>query len=223
MWKFGLFLAAAVVAAPLTASAQTTALPYGISVSVTATAHTSDVVETFEVGIPLTARGEVADAQAALAKLRTALGANASVEDLGYSTNLKTAATEEHASIAVAPSRYAAAVKAAKSANAVPTEHPVTIAARDPEALEREALASATKLARARAETIAAADGRHIGKLLNVTPSAGEIGRDIAGSAMSGLVGPLNAMIASRLGQSASTSVEASAAAGGLYTFELLP
>lgn len=81
-----------------------------------------------------------------------------------------------------------------------------------PEAASRAALAAAVQNARLKAETIAEADHRHIGKLINVEPAPSEY--------ISGLVAQLRQFSPlAAFGVSQSPQVSATA----IFTFELLP
>jgi uncharacterized protein len=86
---------------------------------------------------------------------------------------------------------------------------------RDPAAAKDAAYRAAFTDARNRAETIAAADGRHVGKLLNVTPALG----DYFGSMMSSL-----ASFAAMLGRGSVLPGQIpEVTQSATFTFELLP
>jgi uncharacterized protein YggE len=221
-------LAAAVL--PLPSPAQTATLPSGVSVTASATAYTTDVLASFAATVALRADAAAkssadaaAQARAAFGRIATAEGASARVTDMGLSVDLQSGKLLENVQIAVRPEDANHAIAAAKSAGAAASAStPVDIIARDPQALQTEALANATKLARTRAEAVAAADGRHVGRLLDVTPSPAEIAKDVAASA-TGALGPLMAAIQARTGAAGAKTAGASATAEAVFTFELLP
>ncbi|MDQ2680487.1 MAG: hypothetical protein M3Y21_05620 [Candidatus Eremiobacteraeota bacterium] len=84
-----------------------------------------------------------------------------------------------------------------------------TSAPADPEAASQAALAAAVRVARKRAEAIAQADGRKVGRLLNVEPSAIDL--------LEGVADKINPLAA--LNMQSGPEVKAF----GIFTFELLP
>ncbi len=81
----------------------------------------------------------------------------------------------------------------------------------DPDSVARAALADATRKARLKAEAIAEADGRHVGKLLNVQPGVADI--------YSGITDKLAAMNPFASASSSGATVTESA----IFTFALEP
>ena len=90
----------------------------------------------------------------------------------------------------------------------------LSVIARDPDGLRAQAFAKATKSARVLAEAAAQGDGRHVGRLLNISPSPLAMLGDLTASL--GNV-PQVAML---LNGGGSTNF-ASAMVSGYYTFEL--
>lgn len=223
-------VALATAALPLSSFAQTTTLPSGISVIGSATAYTTDVLAEFTVWVPIQANlaqqssaDALAQARAAFARIATAEGSVARVTDMGLSANIGTGQVLENVRIAVPPEDCKGAIAAAKAAGVTTsTSTAVTIVARDPAALQAQALANATKSARAQAVAIATADRRHVGALLDVTPSAAQVARDVAASA-TGALGSLVAALQAHSGAPGTLVVGVSASDEAVFTFELLP
>jgi hypothetical protein len=184
--------------------------PIGVTVYATATATTTDVNGTFTAN--KTAK-TAAQAATVLAAAKAAAGAAATVDDLGLSTQVM-GGSVEGVRITSTPSD-ARAIRA-KLETAGFTAEAVTNVAKDPTALHAEALAKATKVARAQAEAAASADGRHAGRLLNIAPSPMAMIGDL--TAAFGNVPQVQMIMGG--GSSAPT---ATSFASGYYTFELAP
>jgi len=149
--------------------------PTGVTVYATATATTTDVNGTFTAN--KTAKTP-AQAATVLAAAKTAAGATATVEDIGLSTQMMGGSVE---GVRVTSTPADARAIRAKLETAGFTAEAVTNVAKDPIALHAEALAKATKVARAQAEAAASADGRHAGRLLNITVADGDDRRSDGG------------------------------------------
>jgi len=184
--------------------------PTGVTVYATATATTTDVNGTFTAN--KTAKTP-AQAAIVLAATKTAAGATATVEDLGLSTQMMGGSVE---GVRVTSTPADARAIRAKLETAGFTAEAVTNVAKDPIALHAEALAKATKVARAQAEAAASADGRHAGRLLNIAPSPMAMIGDL--TAAFGNVPQVQMIMGG--GSSAPT---ATSFASGYYTFELTP
>ena len=211
------FLAAAVLASFATASALADGspgmmpnYPIGVTVYATATATTTDVNGTFTAN--KTAK-TTAQAATVLAAAKTAAAATATVEDLGISTQMMGGSVE---TVRVTSTPADARAVRAKLETAGFTADTVSNVAKDPIALHAEALAKATKVARAQAEAAASADGRHAGRLLNIAPSPMAMIGDL--TAAFGNVPQVQMIMGG--GSSAPT---ATSFASGYYTFELAP
>jgi len=184
--------------------------PIGVTVYATATATTTDVNGTFTAN--KTAK-TAAQAATVLAAAKTAAGTTATVDDLGLSTQVMGGSVE---SVRITSTPSDARAIRAKLETAGFTAEAVTNVAKDPTALHAEALAKATKVARAQAEAAASADGRHAGRLLNIAPSPMAMIGDL--TAAFGNVPQVQMIMGG--GSSAPT---ATSFASGYYTFELAP
>lgn len=211
------FLAAVVLAAFSTAFALADGspgmmpnYPIGVTVYATATATTTDVNGTFTAN--KTAKTP-AQAASVLAAAKTAAGATATVDDMGMSTQMMGGSVE---TVRVTSTPADARAVRAKLATAGFSAESVSNVAKDPVALHAEALAKATKVARAQAEAAASADGRHAGRLLNIAPSPMAMIGDL--TAAFGNVPQVQMIMGG--GSSAPT---ATSFASGYYTFELAP
>ena len=211
------FLAAVVLAAFSTAFALADGspgmmpnYPIGVTVYATATATTTDVNGTFTAN--KTAKTP-AQAASVLAAAKTAAGATATVDDMGMSTQMMGGSVE---TVRVTSTPADARAVRAKLATAGFSAESVSNVAKDPVALHAEALANATKVARAQAEAAASADGRHAGRLLNIAPSPMAMIGDL--TAAFGNVPQVQMIMGG--GSSAPT---ATSFASGYYTFELAP
>jgi len=211
------FLAAVALAAFATASAladgspgMMPSYPTGVTVYATATATTTDVNGTFTAN--KTAK-TAAQAATVLAAAKTAAGATATVEDMGTSTAMMGGQVE---TVRVTSTPADARAVRAKLETAGFTADALTNVAKNPTALHAEALANATKVARAQAEAAASADGRHAGRLLNIAPSPMAMLSDL--TAAFGNVPQVQMIMGG--GSSAPT---ATSFASGYYTFELAP
>ena len=211
------FLAAVALAAFATASAladgspgMMPSYPTGVTVYATATATTTDVNGTFTAN--KTAK-TAAQAATVLAAAKAAAGATATVEDTGISTQMMGGQVE---TVRITSTPSDARAVRAKLETAGFTAEAVSNVAKDPIALHAEALAKATKVARAQAEAAASADGRHAGRLLNIAPSPMAMIGDL--TAAFGNVPQVQMIMGG--GSSAPT---ATSFASGYYTFELSP
>ncbi|HEY5257784.1 MAG TPA: SIMPL domain-containing protein [Candidatus Baltobacteraceae bacterium] len=221
-----ILLSLAMTAAPAVAQIALPTIPAGITVNASGTATTADVLVVLTVDSKLLAKGSSAAAYAqaarAYAGIAAAAGSSANVADLGMKSGAQAmmppnfGQPTETATVSVAPGDLQAV--AARLTAAHFTVDQVMVRARDPDALDAQALAAATRAARARAETIAAADGRHVGRLVNVSPSLASLFKDAAANIVPA-VGPLAQMFAQMQSQGQSVTVSES----GTYTFELLP
>ncbi|HVA27767.1 MAG TPA: SIMPL domain-containing protein [Candidatus Baltobacteraceae bacterium] len=214
----------AVVSSSLSAAAQTAAsAPVGISVSAVASVTPSAFVE--QIGFERKATSGSADGESAVAQFRRAvsqagLPASAVVAATPFVVSAPTSliplpASTGETTIAVAtlriqPDKIASIVKALTAVHWSPAASGAHMVPVDEEALHEQALAKATELARRRAEAIARAEGRHVGRLLNVTPEA----FDFLDSFVEDL---------SRLSPMFNASGVPEVKAGGVFTFELLP
>ncbi|HVS46701.1 MAG TPA: SIMPL domain-containing protein [Verrucomicrobiae bacterium] len=218
MKRLGIVLTALLLCcAPAVAQVLTIA-PAGVTVYASATATTSDVLIEFTVNDKLLAKsGAQSYLQAArsLSAITKAAGPNATVRDNGSKATMDGTAPTESATVSVAPADLQSV--AGRLAAARFTIDALAVVPRDADALDAKALADATHAARSKAETIAVADGRHLGRLLNVAPSFGAMFKDMASSIIP--AGPMAQMFAQLQG-SAQT---ASTTEGGSFTFELLP
>ena len=223
-----IILSLAVCSAPAVAQ-MAPALP-GVTVYVTGTATTTDVLVNLSVNATLTAKPNTAavfaEGAKALGKITAAAGPTATVHDNGARSpggmpgmpgmTMSMGNITENATVAVAPADLAATTVRLTAAHL--TVDSMSVVARDPDALDAQALAAALKAARVKAGAIAAADGRTIGKLTSVGPSYTSLFKD----AMSSFIptsGPLASIFSSLQGQ----SLTATATDGGSFTFELAP
>jgi uncharacterized protein YggE len=200
----------------------------GVTVYATATATTTDILVDLTVSDKLFAKPNSAQvfAQAAksLAAITAAAGPTATVRDGGAKgasmpgVPAMTTGTgiTENATVAVAPRDLQAVVARLTAAHL--TIAGMSVVARDPDALSAQALADATKIARAKASAIAAADGRTLGRLVQVGPSFGTVFKDMTTSILS--ASPMAAMMAQMQSGIAQT---ASVTEGGSFTFEFAP
>jgi uncharacterized protein YggE len=197
----------------------------GVTVYATATATTTDVLVDLTVSDKLFAKPNSAQAFAqagkSLAAITAAAGPSATVRDdgaKGASLPAMTATTglAENATVAVAPADLQGVVARLTAAHL--TIGGMSVVARDPDALSAQALANATKIARAKATAIASADGRTLGRLVQVGPSFGTVFKDMTTSILS--ASPMAALMAQMQGGIAQT---ASVTEGGSFTFEFAP
>lgn len=184
--------------------------PTGVTVYATATATTTDVNGTFTANKTAKTPSQAATV---LAAAKSAAGATATVEDLGLSTQMMGGSVE---GVRVTSTPADARAIRAKLETAGFTAEAVTNVAKDPIALHAEALAKATKVARAQAEAAASADGRHAGRLLNIAPSPMAMIGDL--TAAFGNVPQVQMIMGG-----GSSSPTATSFASGYYTFELTP
>ncbi|MDQ2993071.1 MAG: hypothetical protein M3R30_09680 [Candidatus Eremiobacteraeota bacterium] len=189
-------------------SPATPTLPVGVTVYVNASASTTDVDAWFTA--TKTAKNPSAGL-GVLAAAKAAAGSTA-VEDQGVAETMMGGSVET-VKLSGAPGAVASARSKLQSAGFTSTA--VSTVARDPDALRAEAYGKATKSARMLAEAAAAADGRHVGRLLNVVPSPMALLGDLTG--MFGKVPQVQMMLDGGSAASASASVS------GYYTFELVP
>jgi hypothetical protein len=186
--------------------------PVGVTVYVTATASTTDVDATFSATKSVKTAAQGATAYAAA---KTAAGADASVVDWGLSSGMMMLGSSvETVRVTLSPAQ-ASAARARLTAAGFMNENLVVVA-RDPDALRAQAFAKATKSARVLAEAAAQGDGRHVGRLLNISPSPLAMLGDLTASL--GNV-PQVAMLLSGGGSATSASTVVS----GYYTFDLQP
>jgi uncharacterized protein YggE len=211
--------------APLAARAQqaagASAYPTGVTVVATGTAEVTEWVE--QIDLRFSPPAASADAYGACAAAVGKL--NDAVRDAGQpSSAIVTSAVEytslmggSPAPIALARLRLSPAdlsrVLAATGKAGWKTSGTPELDPRDPAAAADAAYRKALSIARARAEAIAAADGRHVGRLLNVQPSPA----DYLSSMMAGFVN-----LAQRFGQGETQSVP-TVSQTGTFTFELTP
>lgn len=197
----------------------------GVTVYATATATTTDVLVDLTVSDKLFAKPNSAQvfvqAAKSLAAITAAAGPAATVRDggaKGASMPGMTTGTglTENATVAVAPTDLQTVVARLTAAHL--TIAGMSVVARDPDALSAQALADATKIARAKASAIAAADGRTLGRLVQVGPSFGTVFKDMTTSILS--ASPMAAMMAQMQSGIAQT---ASVTEGGSFTFEFAP
>ncbi len=186
----------------------TPTLPVGVTVYVNASASTTDVDAWFTA--TKTAKNAAAGV-AVLASAKAAAGTT-TVEDQGVGQTMMGGSVET-VKVSGAPGAVASVRSKLQSTGFTATA--VSTVARDPEGLRAEAYAKATKAARVLAEAAAAADGRHVGRLLNVMPSPMAILGDLTD--MFGKVPQVQMMLDGGSAASASTAVS------GYYTFELVP
>ena len=188
--------------------------PVGVTVYVTASATTTDVTASWTTTKTAKNAGQAATA---LAAAKAAAGAEATVVDMGSPESMmmgmEMAGSGETVRITLGAADVAAVRAKLKSAGFVNGN--TSYIARDLDALRGSALASATKSARVQAEAAAAADGRHIGRLLNVSPSPMAMLQDVT-SMLSNV--PQAAALFGGAGRGSATSF-----VSGYYTFELLP
>jgi len=211
---------------PVAAAAQTAPPPTGITVVGTGTATVADWVQEVNLrfvpavpGAP-SSYDACTSALASLAKMVQGMGlpaAAVSASAVVYNSGGADAAQASATPVAVArvqvPTADVGRFMAAASKAGWKTT--TRLVPRDAAAAKDSAYRAAFEDAKARAQVIAAADGRHVGKLLNVTPGLG----DYFGSMLSSL-----AAFAEALGKSSGFSAgvpEVSESAS--FTFELLP
>lgn len=168
-----LFFALTLVAmTPAVGSAQQASLfgqnPIGVTVYVTTSVAAPNVDEVTTVNFP---RHETLDATLAFA--RKAFGSSVRV-DHQYSAfdslAKKTKKDIVKLTLTFDPSQVAPVFAKLKSLGGTPAGV-ATFKIRNQEALDEVALTKLTKLAQKRAEIIAQADGQHIGRLINASPS----------------------------------------------------
>jgi uncharacterized protein YggE len=205
----------------------------GITVTANATVTSSDVLVNLNVSDKLLGKADSAasfeQAAKSFAAISAAAGSSATVKDNGSKSPAMTmgmpmtmnmgnmgGGVTESATVAVAPGDLQSV--SARLTAAHFTIVSIAVVPRDPDALSAQALAAATKIARAKASAIAAADGRALGRLVNVTPSYTSIFKDMMSSMFS--AGPLAAIMSQ---MQAGTAPVVSVSDGGSFTFEIAP
>lgn len=183
-------------------------LPLGVTIYASASATTTDVDASFTA----TKTAKTAAAGAAVLAAAKADAGPATIEDQGVAQTMMGGSVET-----VKVSGGPADVKAARSKLQKDGFSATSIAmvARDLPALQAEAYRKATRAARALAEAAAAADGRHVGRLVNIAPSPMAM--------LGGLTDMLDKLPQMQAVMAEGTAASASATASGYYTFELLP
>jgi len=221
-------LAAAALGAlllPAAARAQSTAPPTGITVVGTGTATVTDWVQEVTLRFVPAVPGAPSSydactaALASLAKTVQSAGlpAGAVTGSAVVYTSSGNAAPASAAPVAVARVQVPTSAVGHFMAAAVKDgwKETTRIVPRDPAAAKDSAYRAAFEDAKARAGTIAAADGRHVGRLLNVTPGFG----DYLGSMMSSL-----ASLADAFGKGSGFNAGLpEVTQSATFTFELVP
>lgn len=216
-------LAATLPALPVAAQTAITSTPVGISVSATASVTPTAFIE--QIQFERKASGSDTDGARAVAQFRDVLGkegvpstailaatpytAPAAASLPGLAASLGGAETIAIAALRIEPDRLTPVIKALAAIHWTPAAG-ARVMPVDEESLREAALTKATAIARQRAAAIAASEGRHIGKLLNVVPEP----LDFLESVFEDL---------SQLSPMFGTSAVPEVKAGGIFTFELLP
>jgi uncharacterized protein YggE len=226
MKRWTLALAAAVLFAvcPIASPAQVAATPGtpGITVVATGSAPVRDWVEEIEIRYAPVAQGDAAFAACTAA----IAGLDAAVRALGLPSATVTASVTRYESpagnpptpIAIAQLRVTAAQTGrllAAMQKAGWRASPPQLEPSDPQAAHDAAYAAAVVDARRRAEAIAAADGRHVGKLVSVQPSV----TDYFSTLMSSLGSLASVLNRGGFAPPANSTITQT----GSFTFELLP
>ncbi len=217
------FLLCAASLLPASALAQQSGpYPNGITVIASGTAQVTDWVEQIDLRYtPPAAGGDAYEAcKGAVAHLSGAMHdaglpesalVTSAVEYVGFAGGAPTPVA--FARLRLAPADLGRVV-AAVTKDGWRTSGTPDLQPRDPVAAADAAYRAALVTARARAEAIAAADGRHVGKLLNVQPGV----TDYLGSMMTGLTA-----LAQTFGRGLVTESAPQVTQTGTFTFELAP
>ncbi len=220
--SFSLLLCAALLLPANARAQQSGPYPTGITVIASGTAQVTDWVEQIDLRYaPSPSDADAFEAcKAAVARLAGALHdaglpesalVTSAVEYVGFAGGSPTPVA--FARLRLAPADLGHVVAAVAKGGWKTTGTP-DLQPRDPVAASDAALRAALVSARARAEAIAAADGRHVGKLLNVQPGV----TDYLGSMLTGLTA-----LAQTFGHGMVTESAPQVTQSGTFTFELTP